>query len=555
MRRGRRIPAAVAVVLALALIMGSTAFAAVFPFETQFEYDEAKLGWLTDLAIREDLNNIAALVGKGGLAADPSYPYTQTSESFAKDVASYMQVYDLKEDSLQTSYVAIIEMLGANIDGITAGISDSAVRSYLQNVGVTYPDSTDTGMLVLAKAMYSAMITGVFNGLDAADLSGGISLEKALVKYVSSLSGLTQSDVSRFAPNGVEELSAYLLASARYTLWANGYDVDKDTPEDRVTALSAVMTIHTIGLSVDENASFDELRPIYTAALLGKKFNVTVDPVRLADAQKKDAVALYMLQLIGQKNGLTVRNDLSLNDAFLLVASNTDFFSIEEDEFYADVFDYRFTLSAPRSSVWIYPTSYASTVDGALVNITVNGNPVRDGYYTQISIDPAKAEQTLVIRVEATSRSKSDVETYTVTLTVDPNGAVSDPAAPSDPASAYESGETIVAEILRNVGVNERIVKAADNLVNGMPDSVQKAMRFIAPTFAADNGSAEPAADPGLSGVLPGSLDAEWIKNAGFISILDKLGSVRDSAIDGIDGIRLAGGADAGNPFSFITLN
>ena len=552
MRRGRRLAAVVAALLALTLVYSSAATAAVLTFETQFEYDEAKLGWLTDLVIREDLNNISALVGKGGLTAAPAYPYTETAASFAADVKEYLQTYDLKEDSLRSSYIAIFSMLAANADAITAGISDSAVRGYLENVGVTYTSEPDAGMQVLAKALYTAMITGAFSGITELDLSGGISLEKALVKYVSSLSGLTQDDVRRFAPNGTNALSDYLLASARYTLWSNGYDVDETTPEDRVTALSAVMTIRSIGLNVDENASFDELRAKYTAALLGKKYNVTVDPDVLAAAIVSDEAPIYLLQLLGQKAGLAVRRDQSLGDAFLLVAQNTDAFSIEADEFYADVYDYTFKLSANRSSIWIYPTSYAGTVDGALVNITVNGQPVQDNYYTQVKLAPDQKEQKLEIVVEATLRSAKDTETYTVVLTQGDADAAVPGQTPGDLPS-YETSGTIVSQILRNAGVSDRIVKATDNLIAGLPDEVKNAMHFIAPTLGGENAGLASDASEGAVPGLPAQLDTEWVRNAGFISILDKLGAVRDSSISGIAGIALAD-AEATDPYSFITL-
>ena len=509
MRRGRRLAAVVAALLALTLVYSSAATAAVLTFETQFEYDEAKLGWLTDLVIREDLNNISALVGKGGLTAAPAYPYTETAASFAADVKEYLQTYDLKEDSLRSSYIAIFSMLAANADAITAGISDSAVRGYLENVGVTYTSEPDAGMQVLAKALYTAMITGAFSGITELDLSGGISLEKALVKYVSSLSGLTQDDVRRFAPNGTNALSDYLLASARYTLWSNGYDVDETTPEDRVTALSAVMTIRSIGLNVDENASFDELRAKYTAALLGKKYNVTVDPDVLAAAIVSDEAPIYLLQLLGQK-------------------------------------------AANRSSIWIYPTSYAGTVDGALVNITVNGQPVQDNYYTQVKLDPDQKEQKLEIVVEATLRSAKDTETYTVVLTQGDADAAVPGQTPGDLPS-YETSGTIVSQILRNAGVSDRIVKATDNLIAGLPDEVKNAMHFIAPTLGGENAGLASDASEGAVPGLPAQLDTEWVRNAGFISILDKLGAVRDSSISGIAGIALAD-AEATDPYSFITL-
>lgn len=537
--------------LVCALVFSAVGFAAALPFETQFEYDKAKLGWLTDLTIREDLNNISALVGKGGLTAAPAYPYTETAETFTADVDKYLQVYDLKEDSLTTSYVAIFEMLGANSDAFAAGVSDSAVRSYLENVGITYSSEPDSGMKVLAKALYAAMITGAFEGITEEDLAAGLTLEKALIKYVSSLSGLTQSDVARFSPDGADSLSEYMLASARYTLWSNGYDVDENTPQDRVTALAAVMTIRSLGLSVDENASFDTLRATYTAALLGKKYDVTVAPETLAPAIEGGTVPRYLLQLIGQKNGLSVKSDASLGDAFDLVAKNTDTFSLEANEFYADVYDYTLQLSAARSCVWVYPISYAGTVDGALVNITVNGKAAEDGYYTQIPVDPDLKEQKLVIRVEAVYRGETDVETYTVTLTQG-EGAGSQPGKDPGSEAVYESSETIIAQILRNAGVNERIVKAADNLIDGLSEEAKDAMYFIAPTFSGEEEAAE-SKQP-VKTVLPDEFNTEWIRSAGFISILDRLGAVKDSPIAGIDGVTVAEGLKSGEVFSLITV-
>lgn len=540
----------VAVLTALILAFSSVAGAVVLTFETQFEYDRAELGWLTDLIIKEDMTTPAGLAGRVDLTPVPTYPYTETADSFKNEVNEYVSLYSLKESGLRASYIYLFELLGSNADLFAAQISDSAVRNYLENVGVTYSATADSDILVLAKALYSAMITGAFTGVSEQDLRKGVSLEKALVKYVSSLSGLTSDDVARFAPDEADSLSEYILAASRYTLWANGYDVDETTPEDEVSKLMAVMTVRTLGISVDPSESFSALKAKYTAALLGTKYNVTVNPDRLSSAIENRTAPFYILQLIGQKYSLSVREDgISFSEAFDLVAENTHIFDFETDEFYADVYDYEINLAAPRSSLWVYPTSYAGSDSAAIVSITVNGKAVQDNFFTEVPLDSQKAEQELVIRVEAARYGDLDVKTYTVKVYSPVSASIPAVSAPGTTESEYQNADTIVSEILRSVGVNEGVIKATDNLINALPVSLRSAMDFISPTFG------ENLNIDGETSVIPTPRNTE-ISDSAFVSYLDKLGAVMNSSISGIDGLTLSENIESQlMDYNFITFD
>lgn len=527
--------------------------AGVFTFETQYEYTEADNAWLTDLVIKESMDNISYNVVGCTLVPAPDYPYNATANTFKDEVEQFCELYSLNEGMLKVSYLYFIELLGSNSSVFAAQASDSQVRTYLENAGITYPDSPSTDVNVLAKALYTAMITGAFSGVDPDVMGYGVALEQALTSFVMSVSGFDEGTLREWVPvDGLHTLDDYVMAVSRLTLWSNGYDVTADTDEDTVYRLMAVMTIRNMGVSVDTDASFKDLQAKYVAALLGKKYNVTVDPTRLADAINNGNAAFYVLQLIGQKQGLTVRMDSgTYEEAFLFVASETDIFDIEEDEFYADIYAYDIYLTAPRSSLWIYPTSYYSTISPEAVAITCNGMPLKDNFYTQVPISETEGVQKLTITVNCIAGSGA-IKEYVITVhsedAIENQAANPTVPAATDNSQTILSSNTIVSRILNQAGVDAGVTAAAENLITGLPDSVKNAISFIAPTFEGESGGA--AANQGLP-----SMAQNTQENSKFIGILDSIGASLNSSIGGIDGINLGQiYAAQGFAYNYITI-
>lgn len=541
--KNRRIFAlALCFALLLCACFPSTAMASVFAFETQYEYDAADPAWLTDLVIKEDLEGIASgdyasAVRGCTLTASPDYPYTATAESFKKEVAQFCELYSFSEDTFKISFVYLINLLGANSSLFAAQATDAEVKAYLQNAGIAYPDDATSEMKVLAKALYTAMVSGAFKGVKAEDASAGVQLEKALTSFIVEVSGFSAAELQSWVPGGsLETLDDYVLSVARLTLWSNGYDVTLDTPENDVYRLLAVMTIRNIGISVDADADFSELQAQYTAAMLGTKYDVTVDPAQLTEAVQAGNPAFYILQLIGQKQGLTVRTDTgSYEDTFLFVASHTDLFNIEEGEFYADIYNYDVYLTAPRASLWVYPTSYYGGVSASSVSITCNGVRLKDNYFTEVPISAAESVQKLSIKVSCTAAGGSEKE-YVITVhsedAIERHENEPQTTAPSG-QSKIPSSSDIVSGILTSIGVDPGVVEAAGNLMSVLPQNVQSAIRFISPTFNGDG-----AADPAEEETQPGE-SVTGVRTDRFIQVLDSLGAIANSLISGVDGVRL----------------
>ena len=240
--------------------------------------------------------------------------------------------------------------------------------------------------------------------------------------------------------------------------------------------------------------------------------------------------AFYMLQLLGKQGGLSVREDnASYEEAFRLVSENTHAFDVSSDDFYADIYEYSATLSARRSSLWIYPTAYATD---SIYNciVSVNGTPVKNNYYNEIAIDPMLPEQDLIITVTATGSSISSKCTYTVHITQGTYAGIEgdEPVTNPGPNESFVSGDSLVAGILSSIGVNSVISDILDKSYSSLPAGLSGVVSFIAPTFDADEEA------PAETEEYASARNDQF-----FISVLDEIGAVADAEIEGIPGLSL----------------
>ena len=518
----------ICVALCVALLSADLfASAAVLPFETQYDYDEADIAWLTDLVIKEDMTTVEGMAQRVTLVPQPEYPYTETPESFKKDVEYFTSLYSLEPGSQKAGYLFFFEMLNSNSDLLAGDVSDADIREYLEGMGIAYPANPGSDELIMARALFSAMVTGSLGSSFAA----GADLESSIVSYLATLTGMNVESLGEWMPSGsIISLDEYILAASKLSLWSNGYEVTRETSADEVYRLMAVMTVKAQGISVDSDLSVEELNAKYTAALLGEKYSVVVDGEKLADHIENGTAAFYILQLLGKKGGLSVREEnASYEDAFELVARNTHSFDVSSDDFYADIYSYSAQLSTRCDSLWIYPTAYATNKSYECI-VSVNGIPVKNNYYTEIAIDPDLAEQELVITVTAAGGSLSSKCTYKVHVTQGTYAGIEgdEPAtAPGTENEGFVSGDSLVAGILSSIGVNSVIADILDRSYSSLPSGLSGVVSFIAPTFDGDGNNVTAEED----GTVP--------NDEFFISVLDEIGSVVDADIEGIPGLTL----------------
>ncbi len=526
----------ICVFLSIVLISADlNALAVMFTYETQYDYEEADIAWLTDLVIKEDMTTAEGMAQRVELVPMPEYPYTETPESFKEEVEYFISLYSLEPGSQRSSYLYLFEILNSKSEYVSGDVSDADIREYLEGIGIKYPSTVSAEELIMARVLFAAFASGSLSG---SAVSGGVSLEAAVVTHLANLTGMNMEDIRKWMPeNSVLSLDEYILAASKLALWSNGYDVSIDTPEDEVFRLVAVMTVKAQGISVDSSLGFNELKNHYIASLIGKKYSVQPDSKKLADAVNNGTAAFYILQLLGKKGGLSIREDnASYEDAFMLVAENTGCFDVETDEFYADIYEYSATLSVRNSNLWIYPTAYATNSSYNVI-VSVNGVAIKNNYYNEISVDPDMKEQDLIITVTASGGGKSSKCTYTVHITQGTFAGVAgdEPVtAPGKEEPSFGTSDELVDSIFADLGISSYVSDILDRNFTSIPAGLSSVMSFIAPVFDEEQTGNEQ--------------NTETKNDEFFIAVLDDIGAVFDSEISGVPGLEviktLGNGAD-----------
>lgn len=517
------------------------AFAAFQTFETQFDYENSDVAWLTDLVVKEDMATIDGLAQRTDIVARPVYPYTETAESFSKDVDYYCSLYTLDASQGRAAVLYFFSVLTSQTASLAGDVSDDDIRTYLESVGVYYPDVLSDEELLAARALYIAMATGTFSAV-----TSGASLDEVLIDFTASMTGLNSEEVREWMPDAsVLSFDDYFLASSKLALWTSGYDVDANTDEETVARYISYMALEKVGISSDSSLSVEEMKYKYMAAMLSVKYGVPVDSENLKAALASGTEAAYVLQLIGKAHSLAMRDgEYTLDSAFAAVAENTDIFDIEPGEFYADVTDYEVTLANRRSSIWIYPTAYVTNNSSYTVTITVNGKVIRNNFYNEVEIDPSLEEQILVINVVSSSVSTSSEFSYDLKVIQgekeeqpiegDEPGT-DDPGAPEEHKNAYLSSDSFVREVLAEAGMESYITAILDTTLTpvlALAPVVRNTISFVAPSFDYGN------IDVGLKAF---SADTDDAGDNKYVSVLDELSGISDSSIKGIGGLDIGG--------------
>lgn len=450
--------------------------------ETQFVYDSADMSWLKDLIVKENMSSVDGLSQRNTLIPKPEYPYSATPESFMSEILYYQTVYTLDEDMADVAYLYMLDLAKAFAGPATADYSDEFIKSYLESVGIVYPENSedDEETKIVARALFSVIISD-----EKYVVKKGTGLYEAFTEYVSVLLGVNVSVLLKFDNNSeLFDLNEYVIAACKYMLFNMGYSVSKDTPDEEVFRLIAIMTIKSQGISIDSGtATFEEIKNKYLCAMMCKIYDVSIDTDSFAKAVENDNLAFHMLQLIGKEYGISVKNSLTYEQAFDLVCKNTDYFNLEEGEFYADVYEYDVKLNYKRDTIWLYPQTLGTTSesDGTKVNVLINGKDVRENYYVDVSIDPEKEVIPVVITVEFTD---SNAVKKTSSYKINVYQGTKEPPATGTISDSLTGVKDAVEGVLNELGLDSSIAGIVVNLPFELPTRLLGITSLIIPSFS-----------------------------------------------------------------------
>ena len=466
------------IILIASLSSGMNAFAIVMT-ETQYSYDSPNMSWLRDLIVKEDMNSLDGMTQRNTLVAKATYPYRETAETFKEEVAYYQQLYTLDEDMANVIYLYMLEITLSFASGVDSNYSDEFIRSYLESLGIVYPSEESEETKIVARAFFSIVTKD-----EGYVVKRGTGLYEAFTAYISTLLGVNMNAILKFdSDSDMTDLREYVLAACKYMLFAAGYNVGKDTPEEEVYRLIAIMTIRSQGITIDSGtATFEEIKNKYLCALICKIYEIPIDTVGFENAVKKDNLAFYLLQMIGKENGVTVKDSVTYNAAFDIVSQNTTYFNLEEGEFYADVYEYDIQLKYKRDAVWFYPQTLGTTneSEGTKVNVLINDKDVRENYYVEVSLNKNIEKIPVIITVEYTDKTGKKISSsYKINVIQGQTEAVKSNTV----SDAFQNVTDVVDKVLGDLGMDSSIADIVQRIPFELPRRILSITTLLLPNF------------------------------------------------------------------------
>lgn len=484
-------------------------------FETQFDYETSDIAWLSDLNIKLNLDTVSGIIDSLTLTPVTDYPYSETAESFKTDVDNFANINLINEGAPRSAYIYFFQILSSS-EGLIAGeMSDSDIQTFFKAQGIEYDVGNDSDSLMVARAVYTAIVTGVLT-----DYTDSSSLEDLAVDFLCNLSGMDKDTLNSWLPDSEDAgLDDYLLATSKSALWTAGYDVENDTDESTVYKLVACMVIEKNGITADASSDFNSLKLKFLSAMLSEKYDIASDWEAVGEAIENDSLPLYVLKTIGMRDGVSV-GDKNFEDAFEFIAENTDEFDLE-NQFYADIYSYTAEIPSDTVKLWINATPVCS--NGTVV-IVANGTTLKNSYYTVVDLDAADTSPLITVSVTSVQGGATSNCSYQISFakktseeeTVNKNTEQISEAVDK----IFLSSETLLSGILQSISYDT--TSSFGKALEVFDSKTKSVMSVIAPTFE-DTAESE-------SNV---STEEECIL------FLDKIGGIIDSDISGIDGIYL----------------
>lgn len=466
------------VILFTALSCGMSAYAIVMT-ETQYTYDSPNMSWLKDLIVKEDMNSLDGMAQQNNLVAKAEYPYRETAESFKEEVAYYQSLYTLDENMANVIYLYMLEIAMSFATATDTSYSDEFIQSYLESIGIVYPSVESEETKIVARAFFSIITKD-----EGYVVKRGTGLYEAFTAYISTILGVNINAIIRFdSDSDMSDLKEYVVAACKYMLYSAGYDVSKDTSEEEVFRLIAIMTIRSQGISIDSGtATFEEIKNKYLCAIICKIYDVSIDTNGFDNAVKNNNLAFYLLQLIGKENGVTVKDTVTYNEAFDIVSKNTAYFNLEEGEFYADIYEYDIQLKYKRDAVWLYPQTLGTTSEseGTTVNVFINDEDVKENYYVEVAIDKEAQQVPVVITVEYTDKTGSKISSsYKINIIQGTAEAVQGTTI----SDAFQNVTDVVDKVLGDLGIDSSIADIVQRIPFELPRRLLSIATLLIPNF------------------------------------------------------------------------
>ena len=434
----------------------------------RFASSQPTMAWLDTLIIRDNANSFTT----AKIVPRAEYPYSQTYDQFLTEVDRYTKLNDLNEENVGQAYDEVLTLFyyTATAMGMTDDLP--TMTEYLEAYGIVLPQEltpqdTPAVAVVYAALRYNAVYT--LYGKEVT-LPKGITLEAAQIIILSELTGV-------FLPSGVTTINGFAVQAVKthvqefpeLPLSENPSNAEIFHWSKVLTAAAQSYKVPLTPYEETNGAQKDYVDYAYYASILNTAYDVTINPVRLSDADKsgkENAVQTLILKTMLDEKNVPYSDSVSTEELFDM-ACLAGCFDLDE-EFFSDIFNYDLFVAADSKKVWFTPISLADQLGGSNANVlvTLNGTEMRSNATAAAALNGTNAPEQIDLTVTYNDGSFANTDTVTYTFNVYKTGAAA--------AQTTENGSNLLDQMQTLVNSNaSKEAQAAQDMVNHVISAVE----------------------------------------------------------------------------------
>lgn len=423
MKKTAAIILAVLMIVTMALPMSAGAVVvslenglALNPGNTRNPNPEYNFAWLDQLFVRTDAMDLVP----SALTPTPSdNPYSHTYEEFVEECNRYIDLNDLDEDSVDSIYSALVEMVYYSV--VSAGMTGNfdAMCAVLTRNGIQLPDEATNEDKMKIAIVYAAIeFNAVYVLYDKkTDFPAGITLDAALTIVLGAITGVS-------VPSGVDSVTGLGVQAVKQYLGEYTYIPLSDNPSTEELFYFLKVAVVTeneenVPLKKYSKVTADDKEYVdytYFATILNNAYETEVNPEALYYASQSEselAVHRLVLEAMLEGKGASYPENASVEKLFNL-ACKKGCFPLEQ-EFYSDILNYTLEVAPSCQKIWFTPITIGNQLNGgnkAPLSLYLQGIPVAPGSTTATALDTSKSEETIFLEVNYNDSSRQDTALY-----------------------------------------------------------------------------------------------------------------------------------------------
>ena len=432
--------------------------------------------WLDNIVIRDS----ASAVTVARLVPKDAYPYSHTFDEFVTEVNNYSVLNLINEKTVSSAYDDVITVMYYMVTALGMTGDSASMKKYIRSKGITLPpletaEDEIKVAVVYAALKYDAVYT-LYN--KKVTFPQGISLDGAICVILAALTGT-------FLPSGVDTLSGFAVNSVKtYISQFDSLPVSNNPGNDEIFHWAKVITAsandYTVPVEAYGTLTADEKEYVdyaYFASILDKVYDIKLDPVKLAEADKSEesnSVQTLILQTMLDESGVDYSIDDSCEALFKAACENGRF--PLDEEFYSDIFSYDLYVARDCQKVWFTPFALASQVGGndSYLTIYLGEKEMTPGQTAAYVLDASKSKEVINLKV-VYSEPDSTPETVLYRFSVVRKAAA---------AGNGESQNSLTAEIQ---GMLDGVIPADNEKANAIVNNIMSQVDSALSTTASIN--------------------------------------------------------------------